>query len=89
MLKADPHCCDCRGRGIDMNTDERCWCVEERGIKDAELVALAALVQATALGCHAEDLQRIKCGCEPNYNGTRSAEYAALETELKRRGVLR
>ncbi len=62
----------------------------DRPLTDAELIALAAVVHSTALGCYCADADRLANGLSVAY-GDAPCDYPfaqILRAELVRRGVL-
>lgn len=89
MMRPNPNCPICAGAGRNtyaVNSGP-CRCLHE-GLTDAELIALAALVQTHAIQMKAIEDYRRACGM--NDAGIQEYVHGAqeLQAELMRRGVL-
>jgi hypothetical protein len=69
-----------------MSTTEGMMTKEKRPLTDAELVALAALVNGDAAVCHAENCIAASRG--HGFYAFQSEAYGRLEEEMRRRGGL-
>lgn len=91
MIRPDPNCTMCYGTGTEHtswdDSDPPCSCLHE-GLTDAELIALAALVQTHAIQMQVIEDYRRACGV--NDAGVQEYAHGAqeLQAELHRRGVL-
>lgn len=91
MIRPDPTCRLCAGTGLRTTVHQEagppCSCLHE-GLTDAELIALAALVQTHAIQMRVIEDYRRACGV--NDAGVQEYAHGAqeLQAELHRRGVL-
>ena len=88
MKRPVPDCEGCAGTGfLDVGKTKPCSCPHD-GLTDAELIALANLVHATAMQCKSFDEWRLSDGLAVGYGDQAVEGQDQLRAELKRRGVL-